>query len=58
MGEKSGGITNMLIVLVVMVGILLVAQTAFPNLIQSVTDGMQGVVDDSLGSYTTPTATP
>ncbi|GAA2775185.1 MULTISPECIES: hypothetical protein [Bacillati] len=51
MGEKSGGLTNMIIVVVALVAILLVVDTAFPELTKTVTDDMQGVVESTFGSY-------
>lgn len=51
MGEKSGGLTNMIIVVVALVAILLVVDTAFPQLTETVTGKMQGVVESTFGSY-------
>lgn len=52
MGEKSGGLTNMIIVVVALVGILLIVDTTFPQLTETVTNKMQDVVDGTFGSYT------
>lgn len=52
MGEKSGGLTNMIIVVVALVAILLIVDTAFPNLTSTITTKMQDVVSGTFGSYT------
>ncbi|MED4852200.1 hypothetical protein P9386_10265 [Caldifermentibacillus hisashii] len=48
MGEKSGALTNMIIGLVITVAIILVAQVAFPNLTNQITDGMSNIVSGTL----------
>lgn len=52
MGEKSGGLTNMIITLVALVAILLIINVAFPELTSTITEGMGDVVDKALGDAT------
>lgn len=52
MGEKSGGLTNMIIVVVALVAILIIVNKAFPSLTQTITDGMQSIVEKTFSSYT------
>lgn len=50
MGEKSGGLTNMVIGIVVTVLLIGVFKIAFPDLSQNITDGLQNIVSNSLSS--------
>lgn len=51
MGEKSGGLTNMIIVIIALVAIVLVVDTAFPTLTETVTSKMQGIVESTFSSF-------
>lgn len=51
MGEKSGGLTNMILAVVALVAILLVIKEAFPDLTSTVTERMTGVVSGTFDSY-------
>ncbi|MEN1969691.1 hypothetical protein WMZ97_16635 [Lentibacillus sp. N15] len=53
MGEKTGGLTNMIIALVALVAIILIVQVAFPNMTTSITNGMKEIIDDSVGQIGT-----
>lgn len=50
MGEKSGGLTNMILVIIALVAITVVINTAFPNITESITAGMQNVVQNTFSS--------
>ena len=52
MGEKSGALTNMIITIVALVAVLLVVKVAFPDLTESMTEGMRNVIDTSIGEAT------
>lgn len=51
MGEKSGGLTNMIITIVALIALILVIQIAFPELTEQVVDGFKGIVSDSMDSF-------
>lgn len=56
MGEKTGGLTTMIVTLVAAVAIILIIQVAFPDLTEQITDGMSGIVESTIneaGSITT-----
>lgn len=46
MGEKSGGLTNMVIGLVVTVAIIAVVKIAFPDVTTSITDSLQNIISN------------
>ncbi|MEN1969692.1 hypothetical protein WMZ97_16640 [Lentibacillus sp. N15] len=48
MGEKTGGLTNMIIALVALVAIILIVQVAFPDMTTSITNGMRDIIDGSI----------
>lgn len=50
MGEKSGGLTNMIIIIVALVAIVFIVHSTFPNIAEGITDKMQDVIDNT-GSY-------
>jgi hypothetical protein len=50
MGEKSGGLTNMVIGIVVTVLLIGVFKVAFPDLSQDITGGLQNIITNSLDS--------
>lgn len=49
MGEKTGGLTTMIVTLVAAVAIILIIQVAFPNLTEQITEGMSGIVENTIG---------
>jgi len=51
MGEKKGGLTNILIVLGMLVVIMGAVSLFMPELVSSIMDGMQGIVDNTIGTY-------
>lgn len=50
MGEKSGGLTNMVIGIVVTVLLIGVFKVAFPDISLDITDGLQNIVSNSIDS--------
>ena len=48
MGEKSGSLTNLIIVIVALVAILFFADTAFPDMVNQIAAKMQGILNDNL----------
>lgn len=51
MGEKKGGLTNILMVLATLVIVIGGISLYTPGLVQSVMEGMQGIVDNTVGNY-------
>lgn len=48
MGEKSGGLTNMVIGLVATVAIIAVVKIAFPGVADSITDSLQNIISNPI----------
>lgn len=45
MGEKTGGLTNTIIVLVALVAVVLIVRELFPEFTQTIMDGMGSIID-------------
>lgn len=52
MGEKSGGMTNMIIAIVALIGIVSIINLAFPEITQSITDNMKNIVTNTFAKFT------
>ena len=48
MGEKTGGLTNTIIALVALVAIILIIKVAFPEMTNTIMDGMRTIIEDSI----------
>lgn len=48
MGEKTGGLTNTIIALVALVAIILIVKVAFPEMTNTIMDGMRTIIEDSI----------
>ena len=53
MGEKSGGMTNMILIILALVALIIVVQTFFPDIAEMITDKMQDVIDTTDGKIGT-----
>lgn len=47
MGEKSGGLTNMIIAMVALVAIILIVKVAFPEMVTTITTTMKDIIGSS-----------
>lgn len=48
MGEKSGGLTNMIIAMVALVAIILIVKVAFPEMVTTITTTMKDIIGGSV----------
>ena len=51
MGEKSGGLTNMIIVLVALVVVIAFVNVMFPEVTETVTTKMKDIIDVNPADY-------
>lgn len=47
MGEKSGSMTNMIIVIVALVALVFIVHAVFPDIAESITTKMRNVIDNT-----------
>ncbi len=52
MGEKSGGMTNMVIAVMIFAGVGAILSVAFPDLANNITQKMTGIVNNWFGKVT------
>lgn len=53
MGEKSGGLTNMILIILALVALIIIVQTFFPEIATTITDKMKNVIDTTEGKIGT-----
>lgn len=53
MGEKTGGLTIMVLVLVALVALLFVVNEAFPGMAKSIMESMKGIIENPLDEVST-----
>lgn len=45
MGEKSGGMTNMILIIIALVALIFIVNYSFPNFAETITDRMQQIIN-------------
>lgn len=45
MGEKSGGMTNMILIIIALVALIFIVNYSFPNFAETITDRMQEIIE-------------
>lgn len=53
MGEKSGGLTNMILIILALVALIIIVQTFFPDIATTITEKMRNVIDTTNGKIGT-----
>lgn len=53
MGEKSGGLTNMILIILALVALIIIVQTFFPEIAETITEKMRNVIDTTEGKIGT-----
>lgn len=53
MGEKSGGLTNMILIILALVALIIIVQTFFPEIATTITEKMRNVIDTTEGKIGT-----
>lgn len=51
MGEKSGGMTNMILIIIALVALIFIVNKSFPDFATTITDKMQQIIEVESGSY-------
>ena len=45
MGEKSGGMTNMILIIIALVALIFIVNTSFPDFATAITNKMQNILE-------------
>lgn len=47
MGEKSGGMTNMILIIVALVALVFIVHATYPEIASTITEKMKNVIDNT-----------